>query len=209
MRVDDVPSDRDAVATYAMKGIGVVALATAIAPLTSYSAGAAAVAEITMSQTTVSGHTIFNYTVKNTGTGHAHGDDITRIEIPEYYLGDLDFFGYGVTLSNLWTATESTAATLTGASLPGGVTPGGYWLLDAIDYGVGPSDSIIFSAESVTDATVKADFAWSVTFAGTSGIVDPPVPDTLIPEPATTAVLGAGLLGLLGLRRRSGPQTPR
>ncbi|MBS0640364.1 MAG: PEP-CTERM sorting domain-containing protein [Acetobacteraceae bacterium] len=210
MRADNCAEESTGAAAVALRGMAVATLVTGIVPLTSYSAGATVAtvtAQITMASYSYSGQPVFAYTVKNTSTGASPWADITRIEIPEYALGDLNFFGYNAYVPYGWTATEVTTPTLTGATLPGGVTPGGYWDLQAASgYGLAPSDSLPFWAESVTSATAKANFAFSV-YSGQSGIVDPPVPNTAMPEPATTAILGAGLAGLLGLRRRTGAKS--
>ncbi len=167
-------------------------------------AGLRAAALVFLAPVTISGTTglkTLQYTV-HVPTGFP---DIIAFELPEYAAGDLQF----TTLPAGWVAVETTTAAISGAGLYGNGTVAAY--VELIDTG-GPADAITgaqplsFTATVPRTTTTNAAFAFLQDLGnGTTGItiLDPPIPAP-IPEPATLALVAAGLTAIALRRVRFG-----
>ena len=130
--------------------------------------------------------------------------NVTAIEIPD--IGGTAFaVGSGGavqgTLPTGWSGVVVTTATLGAPTLKDGTVPTAWLDLTTTGSGIAAGSQLSFTLLSPYNISSNAymNFGPPGSFAGT---IDPPVPG-MVPEPASLAVLGVGLLGLFAARRRN------
>ena len=131
--------------------------------------------------------------------------EITRIELPEYHAGDIDFTGFqggSGGLPNGWIATEFAAPQIPGTGPYVGFA-GEYVDLTTSGYGIGPGGSALTFAANIPTANVTSAELGLGYNDGSVILVDPPIPNTnSVPEPTTWALMMVGF-GAVGAAMRA------
>ena len=121
-------------------------------------------------------------------------DSVSEIIIPELHSGDFSLTG--TTLPSNWTATEQTTGLNANAIFYSGATPGAEIILA----GTADLNNFSFTLDSSFSTTLTSK--WVVNPGEGQVLIDPPVPNSNVPEPASIALLTMGVLGALGASRR-------
>lgn len=190
----------------ARKHVGAAAMVAALVPVGVLAGTSGAWASLAPTTPTVSAPTItqngnvFDWTYQISLASGPY-PNVSALEIPDVGAA---FLVSGTTLlgtpSSGWTGTVVTTATLSGPTLKDGTVPAAWLDLTTSTNPITAGGSLTFTLESALNTAVSANIAYG-TPGSYSGTIDPPIPGS-VPEPASLPVLGAGLLGLLAVRRR-------
>ena len=191
----------DALRMFLARHVGAAALAMTLVSLVPFPVNASAVIFVAPMLTVT---VLYAQTLRYSFHAASTGNFVTRIELPEYHLGDLDF----ASIDGNWTFSESLTPVLTGALLYGGVDPAGYVELS---YHGNSGGLMAFYGDVLFDATVPtttmtgAQFAFA-DVAGNMVTLDPPIPDTRfissatgVPEPGSFGLLAFSMAALAGM----------
>ena len=214
----DRKSGKDALAAAlarASRHPGVAVLAAALVPLATAAVPAHASSTGTSPFDVVShvyassggAPTLFTYAVTNNSTL-----GLRELLIPELNAGDFLLpsgpaaaFNYAPVLPIGWSVVQISNSTGSGGGPTlknGATTPD---MLAISDYGnnggLAQGNTATFQFYSDFSGTVLANVEAYFT-DGSSATFDPPVPNSAVPEPVTTALLASGLLGLAAARSR-------